>query len=156
MRGKGIVPFSCEECGRQFGETDGGICRECGRVLQGRTAVRHLRAIRSKGNQQRRGGWRMSPAERQASLDGLQRSLAIRRSRVGRCAADLPRDSSRLAGVALEHTGLVLRNPAGPRCASAGSLRTETGRSSSIPAHVGEFSDLPPERLHHQRVRPGP
>lgn len=28
-----VVPFRCEECGAEFAETQGGVCRACGRVL---------------------------------------------------------------------------------------------------------------------------
>ncbi|MGH7253774.1 MAG: hypothetical protein ACREIE_08255 [Nitrospiraceae bacterium] len=28
-----IVPFKCEECGKEFAETQGGICSACNRLL---------------------------------------------------------------------------------------------------------------------------
>ena len=28
-----IVPFRCEECGGEFAEPAGGLCRPCGRLL---------------------------------------------------------------------------------------------------------------------------
>jgi hypothetical protein len=28
-----IVPFKCEECGAEFAEPQGGLCRSCGRLL---------------------------------------------------------------------------------------------------------------------------
>ena len=33
MARREVVPFKCEECGAEFAEPAGGICRSCGRVL---------------------------------------------------------------------------------------------------------------------------
>jgi hypothetical protein len=31
--GREVVPFKCEECGGEFAETQGGLCRSCSRLL---------------------------------------------------------------------------------------------------------------------------
>jgi len=33
MAGREVVPFKCEECGAEFAEPEGGLCRSCGRLL---------------------------------------------------------------------------------------------------------------------------